>query len=48
MRGASGRPPGRPVSGGQRADFLQRVRNAIPPGTDGHAAGNTPRLSDEI
>jgi type IV secretion system protein TrbL len=36
----------RPTGGGQRSDFLQRVRNAIPPGTDGHASGNAPRLSD--
>lgn len=38
----------RPQGGGQRGDFLQRVRNAIPPGTDGHASGNAPRLSDEM
>lgn len=38
----------RPQGGGQRGDFLQRVRNAIPTGTDGHASGNAPRLSDEI
>lgn len=44
MRASSGRAT--PRGSTARGDFLQRVRNAIPPGTDGQASGSAPRLSD--
>lgn len=31
-----------------RTDFLQRVRGAIPPGTEGQASGSAPRLSNDF
>jgi type IV secretion system protein TrbL len=47
MKSAYNRGPGR-AGGGPRTDFLQRVRSAIPPGTEGQASGNAPTLSRDI
>lgn len=37
-----------PIRSGGKTDFLQRVRSAIPPGTEGSASGNSPTLSRDI
>jgi type IV secretion system protein TrbL len=47
MRSAYNRSPSRSGSG-HRTDLLQRVRSAIPPGTEGQASGSAPRLSGDI
>jgi type IV secretion system protein TrbL len=43
MKSAYNRSPSR-----SKTDFLQRVRSAIPPGTEGQASGATPSLSRDI
>jgi type IV secretion system protein TrbL len=47
MRSAYNRGPSRAGSG-PKTDLLQRVRSAIPPGTEGQASGAAPRLSSDI
>lgn len=48
MKSAYNRGPSRSGGSGYRTDFLQRVRSAIPPGTDGQTSGNAPSLSRDF
>ncbi|GEO42818.1 conjugal transfer protein TrbL [Skermanella aerolata] len=48
MKSAYNRGPSRSGGSGHKTDFLQRVRSAIPPGTDGQTSGNAPSLSRDL